>query len=124
MNTTGSTVKKSGGSTAVVISLAVAALIAWAGGGTALGALFTLVLRLGSDGREGARVRGRRRHAAGRRLLLRARGQPRLDRARNACCVRRARVRNRVRGRALAGAPLRAHVLRARGCWNRNCRRV
>jgi uncharacterized membrane protein len=44
MNATGSTVKKSGGSTAVVISLAVAALIAWAGGGTVLGALFTVVL--------------------------------------------------------------------------------
>src|SRR2546428_261732 len=85
-------------------------------------------LRLGShdfrgrpDGCQGARLRGRCRHAPRSRFLLRPCGQPRLDRARHADRLRCARVWARLRRRDLAAASLRDDLLRAR-CGRRRDR--
>ena len=74
---------------------------------------------------KGARLGGRRCDAARDRLLLRARGEPRLDRPGHAGHARRAGVRLPLFGRPLCQAALRGHVpLRGRGGRRRDRRRL
>ena len=75
--------------------------------------------------REGARVGRRRSDAAGDRLLLRARREPGLDRARRAGHARRGRLRPRLRRRPVRQAALRGAVpLGARRRGDRDRRRL
>ena len=79
---------------------------------------------LGPRRRARLRDRGRRRHGARHRVLLRPRSQSRLDRRRHADRARRVRVRARVHGRTGVASTLRAVLVGARRSCGRHRGRV